>query len=75
METKYYSMKETAERLRLSRAFVYYLKDTGKLKVEKIGNQYVVSQKAIEEYQNNHNDQRLKPKARQEVTQRGQKGL
>ena len=55
MKPKFYSLREAADKLGVSRAFVYYLKDTKKLKAEKIGHQYVVSEKAIEEYQNNHN--------------------
>ena len=55
MKPKYYSLRDVANILGVSRAFVYYLKDTKRLKVEKIGHQYVVSQKAIDEYQNNHN--------------------
>lgn len=54
MRTKYYSMREAAKELGVSRAFVYYLKDTKRLKVEKIGEQFVVSQKAIDEYRNNN---------------------
>ena len=48
MATKYYSMAEVAVMLGISRAYLYYLKDTRKLKVQKIGAQFVVSEREVE---------------------------
>jgi excisionase family DNA binding protein len=48
MVTKYYSMKEVAAMLGISRAHLYHLKDTRKLKVEKIGAQFAVSARELE---------------------------
>ena len=56
METKYYSIKEAAEELKVSRTYIYYLRDTGQIKVEKIGSQYVITQEEIERYKNSHFD-------------------
>jgi len=50
MENKLYSIKEAAELLGISRAYIYLLKDMGKIKVEKIGSQYVISQEEIDHY-------------------------
>jgi len=48
MVTKFYSMKEVAAMLGISRAYLYYLKDTRKLKVQKIGAQFVVAEREVE---------------------------
>lgn len=52
MKDRDYSIKEAAEILGISRSGVHWLKDTGKIKVKKIGNQYVISQKEIDRYRN-----------------------
>ena len=49
----YYSIKEAARLLGISRAYVYYLKDTGQISVEKIGAQYVIHKDELERYKNN----------------------
>jgi len=54
MKGKLYSIREAAELLGISRAYVYNLKDMGRIKVEKIGAQYVISQEEIDRYKNNH---------------------
>lgn len=55
MKDKVYSMKEAAELLSISRAYVYYLKMTGLIKAEKIGAQWVISQEEIDRYKNSQN--------------------
>lgn len=45
-----YSIKEAAEALGITRSGVHWLKDTGKLKAEKIGEQYVITQSEIDRY-------------------------
>jgi len=50
METRYYSMKEAAEILGVSRTWMYYLKETRRIRVEKIGAQYVVSEAELHRY-------------------------
>lgn len=50
MEDKVYSLKEAALLLGVSRAYVYHLKDMGRIKAEKIGAQWVISQEEIERY-------------------------
>jgi len=52
MEDKYYSIKEAAEELNVSRSYVYWLKDTGRINAEKIGAQWVISQEEIDRYKN-----------------------
>jgi len=58
MVTKYYSMKEVAVMLGISRAYLYYLKDTRQLKVQKIGSQFVVSEKEVERIKAERNGDR-----------------
>ena len=53
---KVYSIRETAKELGLSRAYVYYLIQTKRLKARKIGAQYTVSQAEIDRYQNGDKD-------------------
>ena len=48
MATKYYSLMEVAVMLGISRPYVHYLKNTGKLKAERIGAQWAVSAKEVE---------------------------
>lgn len=55
MKGKVYSIKEAAEILGMSRSGVHWLKDTGKIKVEKIGEQYVISQEELDRYKDSHN--------------------
>jgi len=52
MNDKVYSIKEAAKLLGISRSGVHWLKDTGKIKAEKIGSQYVISQEEIDRYLN-----------------------
>jgi excisionase family DNA binding protein len=54
MNNNLYSIKEAAELLGISRAYVYYLKNIGKIKAKKIGSQYVVGQKEIDRYKDEH---------------------
>lgn len=54
MKDKVYSMKEAAEELGVSRPYVYYLRDTGQIKAEKIGAQWTISQEEIDRYKNSH---------------------
>ena len=55
MTTKYLSTKEAAERLGISRGYIYYLRDTGKIKALKIGEQWVISEKELERYKSTRN--------------------
>lgn len=52
MNNKYYSVKDAAKELEVSRAYIYYLRDTNQLKLEKIGSQYVISQEELDKYKN-----------------------
>lgn len=47
---KVYSIREAAIELGVSRTYVYYLRDTGQIKVEQIGAQYVITQDEINRY-------------------------
>jgi len=47
---KLYSMKEAAQELGISRAYMYYLKDMGRVKAEKIGAQWVITEAEIKRY-------------------------
>ena len=55
MATRYYSMAEVAQELGISRAHVYHLKDTRKLKVKKVGAQWVVSGTELERIKRERN--------------------
>ena len=50
MNNEVYSIKEAAKLLGITRAYVYILRDMGKIKVKKIGSQYVITKKEIERY-------------------------
>ena len=50
MNEKVYSIKEATQILGMTRSGVHWLKDTGKIKAEKVGEQYVISQEEINRY-------------------------
>lgn len=54
MKDKLYSIKEAADILGMTRSGVHWLKDTGKIKAEKIGEQWVISEEELERYRSNH---------------------
>lgn len=56
MDTKVYSMREAAEELGISRAQIYYLKNTRQLQAKRIGAQFVITQEEIDRYKNNHRE-------------------
>ena len=55
MATKYYSLTEVAVMLGISKPYVRYLKDTHKLKAERIGAQWAISAKEVERYKAERN--------------------
>ena len=55
MDSKYYSVREAAELLGVSRGYIYHLKDTRRLKVEKIGFFLVISEEEIKRYKESRN--------------------
>jgi excisionase family DNA binding protein len=48
MATKYYSIREVAAMLGISRPYVYYLQATRKLKAQKVGAQWIIPAKEVE---------------------------
>ena len=55
MATKFYSFTEVAVMLSISKPYVRYLKETGKLKAQKIGTQWAVSAKEVERLKRERN--------------------
>jgi len=51
---KIYSIKEAAQKLGITPSEVYRLKDMGRIRVEKIGAQYTISEKEIERFKKAH---------------------
>jgi hypothetical protein len=48
------SIKGAALLLGISRAYLYYLKDVGDIRVDRIGSRYVIAQKEIDRYKDEH---------------------
>ena len=57
MDSKYYSIREAAELLGVSRGYIYHLKDTHRLNVEKIGFFLVVSEEEINRYKKSRSNE------------------
>lgn len=55
MVIKFLSMKEAAEKLGVSRSYVHLLKNTRQLKAQRIGKQWVISEKELERYKSTRN--------------------
>lgn len=56
----YYSIREAAEKLGVSRSYAYYLVQTRRLKAETIGSQIVISQETIDQYLANSSEKGVK---------------
>lgn len=56
MDTKLLSIKEAAQKLGISAAWVYRLKDLGRITAERIGAQWVISQEEVERYKNSKSE-------------------
>ena len=53
----YYSVREASLFLGFSRSYIYYMINTGKIKAEKLGSQFVIPEQEIERFQENWNQE------------------